>query len=124
MLTSTTRIDVAALAKAAAVLEGDIQAHELPRLQESVTSVTGAVSWSAMGSWKEAVGREPEIRLHLKASAQVVLTCQRCLEPMQETLTVDQTLRFVRDREAGRINRRRRCARTASAAGPCRLDRR
>lgn len=90
------QLNVAALAKAQARIEGEVPLSALPRLAASVADeATVPAIWSAQGSYREPAGRDVEIRLHLTASMQVPLTCQRCLERLWHTLAVDRTLRFV-----------------------------
>jgi hypothetical protein len=54
---------------------------------------------------RPVAGGDPEIWLHLMAHAEVVLQCQRCLQPTLERLTVDRRFRFVRNEdEAARLD--------------------
>lgn len=55
------------------------------------------VHWHAVGQLREAGGLVPQVWLHLRAQAEVPLTCQRCLEPVDEALAVDRWFRFVAD---------------------------
>ena len=74
----------------------------LGRLLDSLFVAPAAednADWQAQGSLVPAAGSEPEIWLHLRASAVVTLQCQRCLKEMQQTLTVDRRFRFVRSEE-------------------------
>jgi uncharacterized protein len=65
----------------------------------------GEAAWSVTGHHRHPAGRPEEIRLHLVASAEVWLTCQRCLQPLREALAVDRTLRFVPgEDEAARLD--------------------
>jgi uncharacterized protein len=96
---SATRLDVSALAKAGAVLEGTWTAADLPRLAESVQALHGVVPWRAQGLWKQPVGRDPEVRLKLQVQASVGLVCQRCLAALEAPLAVDQVILFVRSAE-------------------------
>jgi len=95
------RLDVAALAEAGATLEGQWPLADLPRLQHDTLpwpdGLAPDVGWRAQGSRRAVTGGEPEIRLALQASATLRLTCQRCLQPMDQPLAVDARLRFVRD---------------------------
>lgn len=94
-------LDVAAWCKAGREAQGMVERAVLPRLAEAEApapdGVAPAVAWTARGQVRSPVGREPEIRLHLQASTSVWLTCQRCLEPVSQVLTVDRVFRFVRD---------------------------
>jgi uncharacterized protein len=94
------RLDVRAFAQAAAQLQGQTPQSELPRLAESVLARPGdqaapAASWSATGALRPVAGAAPEVWLHLEASAEVTLQCQRCLHPMTEALAVDRRFLFA-----------------------------
>ena len=95
------RLDVAALAEAQGTLEGHWPLTELPRLQQDALPWPDGrapqVAWEAQGSRRAVTGGDPEIRLALQARATLRLTCQRCLQPMEQPLAVDARLRFVRD---------------------------
>jgi uncharacterized protein len=98
------RLDVAALARAKACLKVRTPLLDLRRLLDTTVAqadgVAGGVDWSAQGLWKQPVGAAPEIRLHLRARADVWLTCQRCLQPARHTLEVDRVIRLVEGEEA------------------------
>jgi uncharacterized protein len=71
---------------------------QLPRLRADL-DLSGPpvqpIAWQAMAQWRERAGGEPELWLHLRANAQLPLTCQRCLTPVVQTLAVDRWFRFV-----------------------------
>ena len=86
-------------------MQGRLRLDELPRLQESVLpppagQAQPVFEWSAAGSFRQPVGRDAQVRLHLQAGGAVRVTCQRCLEPLAVTLAVDNRLRFVEGEEA------------------------
>ena len=56
------------------------------------------VRWQAAGSLRK-VGGEDQVWLHLSADAEVVLQCQRCLLPLDESVRVDRHFRFVADED-------------------------
>lgn len=95
------RLDVVALAEAGGALDGEWPLAELPRLQHDALpwpdGTAPAVTWQVQGSRRAVTGGEPEIRLALQAATLLRLTCQRCLQPMEQPLAVDTRLRFVRD---------------------------
>lgn len=95
------RLDVAALAAEASELSGAWPTADLPRLSDSQTApqdgLAAAVTWLARGELRKVTGSEPEIWLHLRADARVWLTCQRCLQPFEQALSIDTAVRFVRD---------------------------
>ena len=90
-------LDVAAFAKEGATLEGRWPIVDLPRLAESAAprDTLGDVAWQAHGERREMRGGSAETWLHLRASTRVPLTCQRCLDPVEEDLAVEQSLLFV-----------------------------
>ena len=94
---SPSHLDVVHLAKAGSTVGGELLLPALPRLAGCVDALEGAVHWSAQGLFRELPGREPEVRLQLRAQAQVTLVCQRCLEAMHEPVRVNRDFRFVRD---------------------------
>lgn len=95
------RLDVQAFARSKGVLGGTWGAEMLTRLQDDPTNVSAAsalpVTWEAEGLWHQPLGGEPEIRLHLRAQATVRQTCQRCLQGLPLSLSVDRLFRFVAD---------------------------
>lgn len=98
------RLDLAPFAREAARLEGEWQAVTLERLAESGAAEAPAeqwpaVQWALQGEVREPRGGKPQVWLHVTAKAQVALTCQRCLQPVQEALALDRWIRFV-DTEA------------------------
>jgi uncharacterized protein len=113
------RLNVANFAADAQELEGDWAIAELPRLADSecpvdagsplkakadaapsrsASDLTRRVRWRAVGSHRP-MGGENQIWLHLLADADVVLQCQRCLQPLDEAVHVDRHFRFVADED-------------------------
>jgi uncharacterized protein len=78
----------------------------MPRLGQGVEAVPGAdVAWKAVGQWREVAGGEPQAWLHVEASAQVLMQCQRCLQRTEVRLAVDRRFRFARtEAEAARLD--------------------
>jgi len=98
------KLDVAAFAADAASLQGEWPAHSLSRLADAAAPEVPAadwpvVQWALTGERREPRGAEPQTWLHLQASATVSLTCQRCLQPVQEHLSLSRSFLFVRDEE-------------------------
>lgn len=96
------KLDVEAFARDGARLEGAWPAVELHRLAdvgalEAPAAQWPPVQWSLQGERREPRGGEPQTWLHLEASATVQLTCQRCLQPVQEQLSLSRWFRFARD---------------------------
>jgi uncharacterized protein len=97
---SPESLDVAALCKQGATLDGHWPLARMSRLAESFCAASdGRASWMASGSLRPVVGGEPELWLHLRGQAEVPLQCQRCLQAMTEPLVVDRRFRFVRSEE-------------------------
>jgi len=98
------KLDLAPFAREGAQLSGEWPAAELPRLADAAAPEQPAAGWPALswqlqGEVREPKGGKPQIWLHLTAHAQVALTCQRCLQPVQEAVIIDRWIRFV-DTEA------------------------
>ena len=96
---SLDHLDVAAFAKANAVMEGQEPLSAFERLaQEAQSSVEGFnVSWYAEGEHVQETGGVGHLWLHLEADAQVPMVCQRCLGVAHIDLQVDRSFRFVKD---------------------------
>jgi len=98
------RLDVAAFAKDGASLRGTWPLESLERLAASVLPGSApslpAVAWRMVGELRSAKGSEPELWLHVSASAEVVLECQRCLKPMTEALRAERSFLFVSGEDA------------------------
>lgn len=92
------RADLRTLARLGATLAGTLQPQALPRLAESVESA-GVAAWSGRGELRSVKGGEPQVWLHLQASAQVQLVCQRCLQSLDEALHVDRSFLFLPDED-------------------------
>lgn len=71
---------------------------DMERLRDSVQGgVEGLqVQWQVRGEMRaQRYGAKPQIWLHLQATAQVPMTCQRCLSEASIPLEIDQSYRFV-----------------------------
>lgn len=97
-----SKLDVEALAKAGASLDGTWPVAELERLAASAVpgAAAGAVSWQAHGEHRAVRGGEPQIWLHLKADTQVMLECQRCLRPVSADVHAERSFLFVQGESA------------------------
>jgi uncharacterized protein len=91
------RLDVAAFARAGATLAGETSIGQLPRLRDSASDPAAAapVTWRAEGRWDRAPGGEGEPVMRLMGQATVPLTCQRCLQPLVQDVSIDRAYRFV-----------------------------
>jgi uncharacterized protein len=79
----------------------------MPRLVSGLaaTPADALALWRAEASLEPVTGGAPEMWLHLKATATVLLQCQRCLQDKTERLVVDRRIRFVRtEAEAARLD--------------------
>jgi uncharacterized protein len=92
------RLDVAAFARAGGRLRGDWPLAGFARLLQDAHAAAGqAVAWSAAGECRSGAAGPDQTWLHLRAQAEVVMPCQRCLQPMAVALAVDRRFRFVAD---------------------------
>jgi uncharacterized protein len=101
---SPRKLDVEAFARDGASLQGEWPAADLHRLAEAAAPDAPAstwpnVSWELQGERIEPRAADPQIWLHLQARATVRMTCQRCLQPVEDHLEVERAFLFVRDEE-------------------------
>ena len=94
------RLDVAAFAAEGAVLEGRWPLADMARLLDSVDGRAEAnrraeAAWRAAGEQTPPRGLAPRVWLHLTASTQVAMVCQRCLGSVTVPLDVDRRFGFV-----------------------------
>jgi uncharacterized protein len=94
------QLTVEAFAKQGQVLAGQWPLSALARLQESTHAQnagegTDTVAWQLRGESRASRSGPPEIWLHLQATADVALTCQRCLQPVTERISAERSFRFV-----------------------------
>ena len=94
-------LDVRALAQAGATLSGDTAVAGLPRLAEDMIDSADAsvpqVRWQAHWETRMARAGTEQNWLHLEASTQMPMICQRCLGPMVQDIQVSSLFRFVAD---------------------------
>ena len=104
------KLDVRRFARDGALLEGLWPQDRFTRLAASLMAPLAdvpapPVQWSAQGQHRPVPGGEPEIWLHIQGHTVARLECQRCLQPLNETLQVDRHLRFVAgEDEAARLD--------------------
>ena len=102
------RLDLRHLAQSADTLTGEDALSLFPRLAaEAADAESRRVRWTARAEWRRAAEvpgakavQAPVLWLHLSASTELPLTCQRCLGPVPEPLEVDRWFRFVADEAA------------------------
>lgn len=94
------RLDVERFATEGGHVDGDWPLASMTRLVASCDPArppaeTDGVRWSARGERRRRDGGGLDACLRLVLEAQVHLTCQRCLAPVETTLGVDRWFRFV-----------------------------
>jgi uncharacterized protein len=95
------RLDVKRFAEEGAALSGHQAVQDHPRLlaETQGRGAASPVTWSASGELRNPRHVHPEIWLHLKASALLALTCQRCLGPVDVPVAVERSFRFAADED-------------------------
>lgn len=95
------RLDVVAFAEDGATVSGTAELRGFPRLAAEAGGRGGErpVTWTASGEQLDPSHVQPQVWLHLRASATLALVCQRCLEPVDVALQVERSFRFVADEE-------------------------
>ena len=99
---SPRKLDVEAFSRDGGSLQGEWPAVALHRLSDAAAPEAPAstwpnVSWQLQGERIEPRAADAQIWLHLQAQATVRLTCQRCLQPVEDHLDVERSFLFVRD---------------------------
>lgn len=84
---STLLIDVFNLAKTAAERTGQLPIAQLTRMQSDLIDTQGALTYRVSG--------EPPSLLHIEVQGALNMTCQRCLEPLNQPIDVNNTLHLV-----------------------------
>jgi uncharacterized protein len=104
-------LDVAAFCEEGGRLESELPLRELPRLAEAVRcgddgfAGAAAVHWQAGGEALRRSGASPQWVIALGIRADVVLECQRCLQPVTVPLRVERRVHFVAgEDEAARLD--------------------
>jgi uncharacterized protein len=87
------RFDAFKLAAARGELRGAVEPRSLERLEDRVAEGPGRVDWSIRGGADEQ-GRPA---LVIAIDGVVPLECQRCLEPLQQSVRQTTTLLIARD---------------------------
>jgi uncharacterized protein len=94
-------LDVRRFAEEGATLSASepVQKHERLMAETQGQAGASAVSWSASGELRNPAHLQPQIWLHLRADAVLPLTCQRCLGPVEVSLSLERSFRFVATEE-------------------------
>ncbi len=95
------RIDVKSLAQSASVINGRTALSEYGRLMHETQGLGGdrVMTWTARGEVRAGAAGAGQAWLHLTAEVTLPLVCQRCLGPVDVTVFIDRSFRFV-DTEA------------------------
>lgn len=95
------RLDVKGFAQAGEQLHASMALAGIARLMAETQGRGGdaIMTWSARGELRNARHVNPQIWLHLQASATLSLTCQRCLAPVAVPVAVDRSFRFASDED-------------------------
>jgi uncharacterized protein len=93
------RLDVRRFAEAGAELQENepLQAFARLRAETAEADPELPVDWRARGELLNPTHHQPQVWVHLEASATLPLVCQRCLQPVDLPLAVDRSFRFVAD---------------------------
>ena len=99
------RLDVAAFAAAGGELAGDVPGDTMPRLASATLapadgSPRADVRWHARGERQILVGAGVRPSLAVAAETEVLLECQRCLQPMRLALQPERRIFFVEGDDA------------------------
>jgi uncharacterized protein len=91
------KLAITDFAHAATALQEAIKLASMPRLaEESVQAQADAlVHFQALGSLRTDAAGAPAPWVHLKGQVELALVCQRCLEPVQVSVTFARDFRFV-----------------------------
>lgn len=97
----TRHLDVRAFARAAGALRGTASLPNFARVAHGCVGggAGTSVQWSADGAVRGGADGTPQLMLHLQIDTILSLICQRCLEPVETPVAVDQWFRFVADEE-------------------------
>ncbi|MEX8498680.1 MAG: DUF177 domain-containing protein [Leptothrix ochracea] len=95
------RLDILAFATDHGTLEGNVDLQTMLRLRAGFHAAATDPSTWPQGHWQATAELRPQTKgapqvwLHLQAQTAVPLECQRCLQTVQEPLSVDRWFRFV-----------------------------
>ena len=84
-------LDVRKAAVRGVSVRGTLKPHDLPRLRAILAADDGAIEAVLTFSRDE----ENRYLIHASITAQVVVSCQRCLEPLQQEVACESTLAAV-----------------------------
>ncbi len=102
------RFDVQLFCQQAAELEGELDLCELPRLDTACVSHHDAMPlpifrWKAAGQLRkktyEPTGKPTAMWMRLQVTGEVLVLCQRCLQPVKTEIQVNRDFEFVADED-------------------------
>ncbi len=96
-------LDIVAFARDGLRLQGEGALASWPRLAEEQhgdTLSAGPVHWQLQGRAVTQPGASDQLWLDLKASLELPMQCQRCLNPVLESVQADRSFLFVADEVA------------------------
>ena len=96
-------LDVVAFARDGLRLQGEGALADWPRLAEEQygdTLAAGLVQWQLQGRAVAQSGAPDQLWLDLKASLMLPMQCQRCLNPVLESVQAERSFLFVADEAA------------------------
>lgn len=98
----SAHLDVRAFARTGGTLHGCAPLSAFPRVAQECLG-DGAdvdVKWSVRGELRRDAIDQTQVWLHLHATTDLPMTCQRCLDEVRTALAIDQAFRFVADEDA------------------------
>ena len=98
------KLDIGAFLESGEALSGDLPVTELPRLAEGLAkdidlASLPRVTWSAQGRLVPERMSPPQMWLDLEAQAELAWECQRCLQPVTDTVHISRSIRFDSDED-------------------------
>ncbi len=99
------KLDIGAFIESGEVLSGALPVAGLQRVTEGLSKEVDVatlpeVCWSAQGRQVAQRVGGPQLWLDLDVKAELAWECQRCLHPVQEPVSVQRSIRFVKDEAA------------------------
>jgi uncharacterized protein len=99
------KLDIGAFIESGEALSGATPLAECPRLADGLAPGVVAdslppVEWTAQGRLVPQRVGAPQMWLDLGAKADLTLECQRCLGPVTLPVSIERSIRFVKDEQA------------------------